>query len=172
MNWRLSKKRNKQRGVAAVETALLTLFLISIAIGVAEFGRAIFYFESLAKGARAAARYAVVFKSSRTNFAAEARNLALCGLTSCPVNGTRIAPGLTLSNISVSFGGPGGTAALTNVAAETTGVSPATPLYYGTMDLVTVTISPTTSPYNFPLITGFFVGSIALRPISVTMAAQ
>lgn len=119
MNWRLSKKRNKQRGVAAVETALLTLFLISIAIGVAEFGRAIFYFESLAKGARAAARYAVVFKSSRTNFAAEARNLALCGLTSCPVNGTRIAPGLTLSNISVNFGGPGGTAALTNVAAET-----------------------------------------------------
>lgn len=47
----------RQRGVAAVEFAFLVLILLLIAAGLVEFGRALWYYDALAKGTRDAARY-------------------------------------------------------------------------------------------------------------------
>lgn len=49
--------KNDQRGVAAVEFAFLILLLLLIVAGLVEFGRALWYYDALAKGTRDAARY-------------------------------------------------------------------------------------------------------------------
>lgn len=47
----------RQRGVAAVEFALLIIPLLLIAAGLSEFGRGLWYHDALAKSTRDAARY-------------------------------------------------------------------------------------------------------------------
>lgn len=47
----------QQRGVAAVEFAVLVFLLLLIAAGLVEFGRGLWYYDALAKGTRDAARY-------------------------------------------------------------------------------------------------------------------
>lgn len=46
-----------QRGVAAVELAFILPVLLIILSGIIEYGRALWYYDALAKGARDAARY-------------------------------------------------------------------------------------------------------------------
>jgi Flp pilus assembly protein TadG len=46
-----------QRGVAAVELAFILPILLIMLSGVIEYGRALWYYDALAKGARDAARY-------------------------------------------------------------------------------------------------------------------
>ncbi len=47
----------QQRGVAAVEFALVIIPLLLIVAGIIEFGRAFWYYDALAKSTRDAARY-------------------------------------------------------------------------------------------------------------------
>lgn len=47
----------RQQGVAAVEFAIVVFILLLIAAGMVEFGRALWYYDALAKGTRDAARY-------------------------------------------------------------------------------------------------------------------
>ncbi len=49
---RLPMHRSRMRGVAAVEFALVLIPLIVLATGVAEFGRAIYQYETLTKATR------------------------------------------------------------------------------------------------------------------------
>ena len=53
---RTGQQRAGQRGVAAVELAFLLVFLLLIAAGIFEFGRAFWYYNALAKAARDGAR--------------------------------------------------------------------------------------------------------------------
>lgn len=46
-----------QRGVAAVELAFILPILLIMLSGIVEYGRALWYYDALAKGARDAARY-------------------------------------------------------------------------------------------------------------------
>ncbi len=46
-----------QKGVAAIELAFVTLLLLLIVAGIAEFGRAFWHYNALAKGTRDAARF-------------------------------------------------------------------------------------------------------------------
>jgi Flp pilus assembly protein TadG len=166
--------RFAQRGVAAVEAGLVSLFLISIVIGVVEFGRAIYYFDSLTKAARAAARYVVMRDSAdptvRNAAIAQAKQIALCYQTTCTTSSALAAPGLVLANVSILTAETAGATALANVPVSTS--VPA----YGTVDLVTVTIgsvstfNPALGAYTLPSITGFVFASLRFSPISVTMA--
>lgn len=47
----------RQRGVAAVEFAIVMIVLFLIGAGLVEFGRAFWYYDALAKGTRDASRY-------------------------------------------------------------------------------------------------------------------
>lgn len=49
-------RHSRQKGAAAVELALVLSFLLLIAAGIIEFGRAIWYYDALSKATRDAAR--------------------------------------------------------------------------------------------------------------------
>lgn len=149
--------RNRRRiaGAAAVEAALLLVPLVLLALGIAEYGRAFFQYDTLAKSARDATRYLTTLPAG-TGYA-EARCLAVTGTTDC--SAAPLAAGLTTTQVQICD--------MTNCPATHSAVpangngGPAT----GAMNLVTVTINGYTSqnflPWPFP--------SVTFDPISNTM---
>ena len=53
-------KKNKQKGAAAIEFALIAIIFFTILIGILELGRVLFYMNSAAEATRFGARIAVV----------------------------------------------------------------------------------------------------------------
>ncbi|NIF42338.1 pilus assembly protein [Burkholderia sp. Tr-862] len=99
---RVPIRRSRMRGVAAVEFALVLMPMIVLATGVAEFGRAIYQYETLTKATRNAARYLSVFLPSDSAYPlAEAQCLVVYGSTTCGSAGTELVPGLTTSMVIV-----------------------------------------------------------------------
>jgi len=93
------KRMRHQRGVAIVELALVIPFLLVMAILVAEFGRAIYQYNTLTKSVRDAARY-LTMQTPGTHVA-EAQNLVVYGTTAA---GSRpLAPGLATSMVSAAW---------------------------------------------------------------------
>jgi TadE-like protein len=151
----------RQRGVAAVETALVTsLFLLPLTFGMTELGRAIYQYDALAKSARAAARYLAVRDNpaNAAQYVLEARNVAVCGRPACGVGSVPVVPGLTIANVVAKLPDDDG------------GVRKYISTGYGSLDLVTITISPASAPYSFVSLVPFVVPQIAFGPISVTMS--
>ena len=89
--------RRKQRGVAAVELALVMIPLVLMAFGITEFGRAIYQYNTLAKSVRDATRY--LSQQGPGEGTGTAKCLAVYGNRSC--SGSPLAPGLTQANIQV-----------------------------------------------------------------------
>lgn len=87
--------KNMQRGVAAVELAIALPLLLAICFAVTEFGRAIYTYDSLAKSARAAARY-LTTQAAGSGYGI-ARNLTVFGNPAG--TGTPLVPGLNSSNM-------------------------------------------------------------------------
>ena len=150
-----------QRGVAAVEMGVMTMFLLTTAGIATEFGRAIFQYDSLAKSARSAARYLATRAPSsvvavQNQYILEAKNIALCGFAASCSGQPSVIPNLTAAHIQASTSD-------TNAALNSISTGG-----FGTFDIVTVTISPVGSSYTFvtfmPQILSFNFG-----PISVTM---
>ncbi|NMG00003.1 pilus assembly protein [Aromatoleum toluolicum] len=89
-----------QRGVAAVELALVIIFLLLLTAGIVEFGRAFWYYDALTKATRDGARMLSVadrdtfdsgsFKSDAMNRVVQAANAA------------NLKPPLSTSNVSVT----------------------------------------------------------------------
>ena len=161
------RRRRGQRGVAAVELAiLLTFVLLVLAFGITEIGRALHQYDTLAKSARAAARYLSVNDSSLVSVQLEARNVAVCGAPSCcftPPCGSVPEPvlyGLGLSNVQVAVphaSAPSYSAELRNVGTGN-----------GVVSLVSVTIGrPTAVP--FQSVVSFVIPGFDFGPISATM---
>lgn len=107
MNPRHSKlsiaKRKQTRGAAMVEFAILLIPLITLVMGVAEFGHAIWQYEALTKSTRDAARYLSTYLPSDPSYPiASAQCLVVYGTTSCPGgSGTPLVSGLTTSMVVV-----------------------------------------------------------------------
>jgi Flp pilus assembly protein TadG len=157
--------RKTSTGAAAVEMALITMLLVTTSLGVAELGRAIHYYDTLAKQARAAARYLAQRDSTDPTLQAQARtqaaNVAVCGLANCA--GARpVLPSLTVANVSVRS--PENTAALGNISVSSS-VSP----FYGTTDMVVVTIGPPATAYQFTSLASFVIPNLSFPAISVAM---
>ncbi|WP_174904886.1 TadE/TadG family type IV pilus assembly protein [Burkholderia latens] len=90
------------RGVAAVEFALVLMPMIVLATGVAEFGRAIYQYETLTKATRNAARYLSVYLPTDAAYPlAQAQCLVVYGDTTCGTAGTELLPGLTTSMVVI-----------------------------------------------------------------------
>ncbi len=88
-----------QRGVAAVEFALLLTPLVLMVFGTTELGRAIYSYNTLDKTVRDAARHLSQHGPGDTVIATEARCLAVYGSTDC--TGSVVAPGLTTGMANV-----------------------------------------------------------------------
>lgn len=93
---------DRQRGVAAVEFALVLLPLLIIAFGAVEYGRAIYHYNTLVKSTRSAVRWASLAPSTSAGYATlvtQAKCLAVYGTTDC--SGNPLAPSLTLTNVEL-----------------------------------------------------------------------
>ncbi|AGW89107.1 pilus assembly protein TadG [Ralstonia pickettii DTP0602] len=138
---RLLTSHKRQRGVAAVEFGILLAPMVLMACGVAEFGRAIYQYDTLTKATRTATRYLSQFSPEDVTYpAAEAKCLAVYGNSAC--SGTPLAPGLTTSMVVIcdrvdASGCPG--QSFNNVSTYDNPDGTGTPA--GTVNLVAVRIT-------------------------------
>ncbi len=159
----MKQRSQRQRGAIAVEFAFLLIPLLVMLTGITEFGRAMYYYNSLAKAARDAARLMSTQTPSDPDYAAlreTARCTLVYGNSSC--TGESLVPGLTPG--MVSFCDP--------VACPGTHLS--VPTGTGAANLVTVTIGGPNNPYVFqsmaPFVPQLFgVENISFAAISITM---
>lgn len=105
MEQRRRMARTRQRGAAALEFALVLIPLLVLAFGVVEYGRTIYYYDTVVKSVRAAARYIAPHDpADAASFAVAASNarcLAVYGKTACGSGDTPLVPGLSTANVKV-----------------------------------------------------------------------
>lgn len=155
----------KQKGVAAVELALVMVPLLVLCFGLIEVGRALYYYNGLVKATRGAARYLTVKDlgslTSATSYGSGSTNpdvkaaiaLAWCGMTTCASDATGLVPGLLASNVTVMTSN--------NVHATNDGSTSV-----GVVSLVTVTISGV----QFTSFLPYSIASFPFSPVKITMA--
>jgi Flp pilus assembly protein TadG len=165
--------KNRQRGVAAVELALVLPLLLAIGFAITEFGRGIYTYNTLAKSARDAARYLSTQAQGdqivgTTTTWITARNLVVYGNPAG--TGSPLVPGLDSSNMVT----------MVKICDASITACQATHLNQGTFPAIN-TVSVTISGYTFtPVLdilgfTRFYTGgtssitSIPFSDISVTM---
>lgn len=138
---RLRASRRRQRGVAAVEFGILIAPMVLMACGVAEFGRAVYQYDTLTKATRTAARYLSLFSPDDVAYpTAAAKCLAAYGNSTC--SGKPLAPGLTTTMVVIcdrvdASGCPGQT--FNNVTTYDNPAGTGTPA--GTVNFVAVRIT-------------------------------
>lgn len=98
------KTRNRQKGVAAVEMALIVLPLLVVCFGITELGRALYLYNGLVKASRNAARYLSLQNLNApppgetvNSLRDKAISLAYCGALSCAPGAEPLVPGLSLA---------------------------------------------------------------------------
>ena len=150
----LPHHRAPQRGVAAVELALLLAPVLVLLFGVTELGRALSTYNTLGKTVRDAARHLSQHGPGDPLIAAEARCLAVHGNPDC--TGQALAPGLSTNQIHLCD------AALcpSTHAGRSTGL--------GAINLVTVGITG----YAWSSAVQWVVPDLRFNTISVTLRAQ
>lgn len=89
--------KSRQRGVAAVEFGILVIPLLVMLLGLTEYGRAIYQYNTLAKAVRDATRLLTTVAPG--NGWSEATCLAVHGNFDC--SGNVLVPGLTTSMVSI-----------------------------------------------------------------------
>lgn len=101
----MTAQARRPRGVALVEFALILPLLLLLSFLTFEFGRAIHYYNTLAKAAREASRY--ISTQAPGTFTAETRNIIIYGNPAG--TGSPRLPGLSLANVPVPDWGNTGT---------------------------------------------------------------
>jgi Flp pilus assembly protein TadG len=90
------------RGAVAVEFALLLIPMLVLMLAAAEFGRALYQYNTLVKAVRASARHLSQFDPTDTTTYSIEKNYATClavyGNSKC--TGQALAPGLTTNMVS------------------------------------------------------------------------
>ncbi len=152
--------RKGQQGVAAVEFALLLIPLLIMLGGITEFGRAMYYYNTIAKTVRDATRLMSTQAPSDPDYAtlwANARCNVVYGNPTC--SGETLVPGLTTAMVSLCD----------PVACPGTHAS--VPMGTGVANLVTVTVGGGANPYTFQSLAAFVpaLESFAFAPISASM---
>lgn len=157
---RVVAKQAAIRGAAAVEFALVLIPLVLLVFGVAEFGRALYQYNTLAKAVRDSARMLSQYNPADADYPlADAKCLAVYGKTGCSGSDVPLAPGLTTAMVVIcnpvsSAGCPGNTYA-------------SVPTGSGTINLVEVKISGYSFTSVVPFVTG--ASSIVFDDIHTTM---
>jgi Flp pilus assembly protein TadG len=143
-----------------VELGIVLIPLIVLVFGIAEFGRAIYQYNTLAKAVRDGVRYLTLYAPGNATAIASATNLVVCGTTSACATNAVLVPGLTLGMVSVCD----------RVSCPDTHDLQDVPLpgggFTGQVNLVTMTVSG----FQFNSLVPFVMPSITFGPISATMA--
>lgn len=146
----------KQKGVAAVEFAILVPLMILMVFGITEFGRAFYQYNTLTKSVRDGVRY-LSTQAPGTGHGIAAC-LAVYGNQTC--TGQVLVPGLSTSMVSICD------------AINCPGTHSAVSTGSGVVNLATVTVTgfPFTSLVNFSL-AGLTIGApnMTFGPVSATM---
>jgi len=95
----IKREPKLQRGQSLLEFAMVLPLLLLIALGVIEFGRAYYQYNTLSKAVREAARYMSMQKYDSVG-RDRAKNMAVYG--NREGTGTPCLPGLTVGNITVT----------------------------------------------------------------------
>lgn len=143
---------SKQKGVAAVELAILLIPMLMIVFGATELGRALYQYNTLLKSARDATRYLTVVPLGTGQ--EEARCLALYGRFDAGA-----APGAKCAAVTPLLDQM--TPEMVQIPAPEYGV----PTGAGSINLVRVVITG----YVFSSLVPFIVPDITLGPVTVTM---
>ena len=146
--------KNRHKGAALVELALILPLLLLLTLITTEFGRAMFEYNSVTKSTRDAVRY-LSFQTPNTQ-RTQARNLMVYG--NLNGDGTPLVRGLTLANVPEA----------TCCTWQFTGTNP-------NINTVTVTVTNYTYHSLFPSVFGIAFGNangdITFNTISATMRA-
>lgn len=166
-----------QRGSALVELAAASILLSTLVIGFIEIGRGVQQYAALTAAARAAARYVATHTGSIESLD-RAKCLATVGraLTSCAAGGSLVpaVPGLMAQHVVISLPRSivddlGNDVVLASSGLASIQAVTSTGEVAGTLDLVTVTISPKEQPLRFePLLPGL-IPRFHLGPVSASM---
>ncbi len=145
-------KLHQQKGVAAVELALIMVPMLILCFGIVEVGRALYYYDGLVKATRGAARYLTQQDLNNTTSynaaVAIAESLAICGKKICAASDPKLVPGLNNpSQVTV-----------TSYPTVLTGA--------GSVSLVTLTISGV----QFASFLPYSITSFTFSPVKITMA--
>jgi len=133
-----------------VELGILMIPLTVLAFGITEYGRAIFQYNTIVKGARDATRYLSQYGPGDATQIGVAKCLAVYGNRTC--TGTSLVPGLTTSLVQVCD--------RTNCADHLN-----QPTGAGVVNLVTVTVDG----FPFKSLVPLMVNDITFGPIHTTM---
>lgn len=98
----------RQSGTTAVEFAICAALFFTVILGILEFGRVLYNWNAVAEATRWGARQAVVCNAGSSSVLSKMQ---------------AIMPGLTASNVSVDWYGPGGTVSTTCDSSNCTGVA-------------------------------------------------
>lgn len=96
------RRSKRRRGIALIEFALLLVPMLILGFGIAEYGRAVYHYNTIVKSVRSAVRVLAQHNPSDSGYSAvvtEAKCMVVYANKNC--TGTPLAPGLTVSNIKV-----------------------------------------------------------------------
>jgi len=161
-------KRSKQRGVAAVELALIIGPMLIAVFGITELGRALYQYNALVKATRGAARYlaqqdlANLSTSDLTAVYNKTIELTVCGDTPC-TGKEPLASGLSTAQVRLCD----------YLTCPITHMGVLTEKDGGSVDLVSVTIGGAgAQPYWFRSMVPAWVADLSFSPIKTTMTAR
>lgn len=157
----------RQRGVAAIEMAIILIPMLVLCFGIVELGRALYLYNGLVKATRGATRYLTTQSlanppatETADSIRLKARSLALCGQTDC-TSVPPLVPDLTLAQISVCD----------LLSCPTTHANISTG--EGTVNLVSITIGGNAATaYTFVPVANWVIPEITFAPIRTTMVSQ
>lgn len=151
------KLPGRQYGVAAIEFGLLLVPLVMLVFGITEFGRAMYQYNTIAKGTRDAARYMSVQTPGNANAMSAARCLVVYGKTAC--SGAPLVTGLSVGNVTIR---DSSTDPATHALQQ---ISMGGGLPTGVANLVTVEVGG----FTFVSLVSFVVPDIQFATIGTTM---
>lgn len=109
------KRPQAQRGIAMVEFAITLPLLLLLLLGIAEFGRMLYQYNSLLQASRDAGRFAAgqawnatlgtVDLPSGGTLETQTKSVAVYGVPANPNGYPSVVPGLTTANVQVSAQG-------------------------------------------------------------------
>lgn len=154
---------HRQRGVAAVEFAIVCLLFFTILFAILEFGRMLYVYNTMQEVTRRGARAAVVRWIDQT---AAIKSIALFGGAAIPAGAEVTAANITIEYLNKA-GGPSAPLPADpgdNLSACGNILLTASCIYSVRVSIVGVTYSPMVSLFSFL--------GIALPPSAVTMHAE
>lgn len=153
----------RQKGIAAVEFAIVLIPLLVILTGITEFGRAMYYYNTIAKSTRDATRLMTIQTPTDPDYPIlinRARCTAVYGNQAC--SGAPLVPGLTTAMVNICD------------AASCPGTHSNVQTGTGIVNLVSLTIGGPNNPYMFQSLAPFApalfgIASFDFGPVEVTM---